>query len=690
MTTARGLARRLAEAEATIRALVSGQVDAVVDAQSRTPVLLSKAQEALRLSEQRYRSIVETAGEGIWAIDANAKTTFVNGQLARMLGYSADEMIGMSMMDIIGEASKDRAAQALEREREGEAVREDSVLRCKDGSEKWVRVSATPIFNAQGKYDGGLAMITDRTQYRVAEEALRRSEEQYRQIVETTHDGIIACDQAALIAFVNRRFAELLGYEPREMVGRSLRDFMSGTGSREPGQSAAPSISNTATKRSRDGTCRHKSGTEVAVDIAECAVVDAKGQHVGSLTVVRDITESRKLQSQLMASDRMASMGTMAAGVAHEINNPLAALMGNLDCIAESLRDLSEGNHPEQSVEDRKAWLVKELKSPLDDARSAAERVRLIVRDLKMLTRSPSGDRASKVDIETLMESSLRMASNEIRHRARLVKNYGRVPLVRANEARLGQVFMNLIVNAAQAMEEGNAQDNELSVRTTVDGPSVIIEVTDTGSGISPEDITRVFDAFFTTKAIGIGTGLGLAICHRIVTDMEGKLTVESTLGVGTTFRVSIPIALDGNVDVVVTAPPPQPTLRGQMLVVDDEEIVLRTMKRILSKEHDVVTTSSGSVALALCAGGKSFDLILCDLMMPSMTGMELHYELSRIAPEQAERMIFLTGGAFTNQARSFLADSTREHIEKPFDAANLRAVVQHRLRSTARPDGAC
>jgi two-component system cell cycle sensor histidine kinase/response regulator CckA len=688
VTAVRELTRRLAEAEATIRALVAGQVDAVVDAQSKTPVLLSKAQEALRLSEEHYRSIVETAGEGIWAIDENAKTTFVNAQLARMLGYSADEMIGMPVIDIVSEADRGRAEQALEREREGKAVREDSVLRCKDGTQIWVRVSATPIFDAQGKHSGGLAMVTDRTQYRVAEEALRRSEEQYRQIVETTHDGIIACDQAALIVFVNRRFAELLGYEPREMVGRSLRDFMSGTGSREPGRSLAPS--DAGAKRSRDGTCRHKDGTEVAVDIAESPVVDAKGRHVGTLTVVRDITESRKLQAQLMASDRMASMGTMAAGVAHEINNPLAALMGNLDCIAESLRDLSESNEPRESAEDRKAWLLKELKSPLDDARSAAERVRSIVRDLKMLTRSPSEDSASKVDIETLMESSLRMASNEIRHRARLVKNYGRVPFVRANEARLGQVFMNLIVNAAQAMEEGNAQHNELSVRTTVDGACVVIEVTDTGSGIPPENIPRVFDAFFTTKAVGIGTGLGLAICHRIVTDMAGELTVESTVGVGTTFRVSIPITLDGEVAIVATAQPPQASLRGQMLVVDDEEMVLRAMKRILSKEHDVVTTSSGNVALALCAGGRSFDLILCDLMMPSMTGMELHHELSRIAPEQAERMIFLTGGAFTKQAREFLSDSTREHIEKPFDAANLRAIVQHRLRLIARTDVAC
>jgi two-component system cell cycle sensor histidine kinase/response regulator CckA len=675
------LKRRLAEAEATIRALVSGQVDAVVDAESKTPVLLSKAQEALRLSEERYRGIVEIASEGIWMIDERAITTFVNGELARMLGYSVDEMIGRPMIGLVGGTDKAKATQALVRECEGVAVREDSTLVCKDGSEIWVRISATPIFGADGKYSGGLAMVTDRTQYRVAEEALRRSEEQYRQIVEATNDGIIASDQAALIVFVNRRFAVMLGYEPREMVGKSLRTFMSDTGSQEPGRESARSSDEP--KRSRNGTCRHRDGTDVPVDITESPVMHADGQHVGSLTVVRDVTEPRKLQAQLMASDRMASMGTLAAGVAHEINNPLAALIANLECMSDSLVGVGGSNEPQQSVYPPDAWLQTEIKSPLGDARDAAERVRFIVRDLKTFSRPQSEELKTKVDVEALIESSLRMAWNEIRHRARLVKNYGGVPLVLASEARLGQVFLNLIVNAAQAMEEGFVHDNELMVRTKLEGEHVVVEVTDSGAGISPQNIHRVFEAFYTTKAVGIGTGLGLAICHRIITDMAGALTVESREGVGTTFRVSIPIGPSSE----GSAPSIRPklaTLRARVLLVDDEELVLRAMQRILSKEHDVVTTSSAKLALSLCIAGTSFDLILCDLMMPAMTGMELHQELVRIAPEQAKRMIFLTGGAFTEKARSFLSEVAREHIEKPFEAANLRAIVQSHLRSNA------
>jgi CheY-like chemotaxis protein len=280
------------------------------------------------------------------------------------------------------------------------------------------------------------------------------------------------------------------------------------------------------------------------------------------------------------------------------------------------------------------------------------------------------------------MESSLRMAWNEIRHRAHVVKHYGAVPGVEANQARLGQVFLNLIINAAQALPEGRAEHNEIRVSTRLEGDRVVVEVSDTGAGIPPEIIGRIFEAFFTTKEVGVGTGLGLAICQRIVTDMGGELTVESEVPKGTTFRVRLPVArMEEN-----EAPPPalQVTVaarRGRVLVVDDEIFVLRVVERILSQEHDVVLLANAQEALALCASGEKFDLIISDLMMPNMTGMDLHRELLLIVPEQANKMIFLTGGAFTTKARQFLAETPKEHLDKPFDHANLRAIVRRHVR---------
>jgi PAS domain S-box-containing protein len=364
-----------------------------------------------------------------------------------------------------------------------------------------------------------------------AQEALRESEEQYRQIVEATTDGIIKLDALERIVFVNRRFATMLGYEPGEMVGMSVFGFMS---------EAAKVLMTEAVFQRRSGhkeavdtTFRNRDGTEISVNVATSSLVDSEGRYLGTLGVVRDVTERKKLLSLLMVSDRMASVGTLAAGVAHEINNPLAAVVANLDYMVQSLGRRVAGDEA----------ILEDLREPLADAREAAERVRLIVRDLKIFSRSPNDEPRGAVDVKAVMESSLRMAWNEIRHRARLVKLYGAVPGVEVNEARLGQVFLNLIVNAAQALPEGHADLNEIRVSTFQSGDCVVIEVSDTGLGIPPDVIGRIFDAFFTTKAVGVGTGLGLAICHRIVTDMGGELTVASELGKGATFRVALPAA---------------------------------------------------------------------------------------------------------------------------------------------------
>lgn len=508
--------------------------------------------------------------------------------------------------------------------------------------------------------------------------ALRKSEKQYRQIVEETTDGIIKVDLSAQIVFVNHRFAEMLGYEPREMVGAKVFAFMS--------EAAVQLVARSFDERARglkgsiDSPFRHRNGSEIWCNVAGTPLLDAEGKHVGNLGVVRDETERRNLQSRLMASDRMASVGTLAAGIAHEVNNPLAAMIANLEFINDAVNRLHDPRGANSAFVNT-TWLQTEIKEPLEDAREAAQRVRYIVRDLKVFSRSPIDDPKTPVDVKGVMESSLRMAWNEIRHRARLIKHYGPMVGVQANEARLGQVFLNLLVNAAQAIPEGRAEHNEIHVTTRVDGDDVVIEVQDTGPGIPPEILPRIFDAFFTTKEVGVGTGLGLAICQRLVTDMRGRLTVDSVVGQGTTFRVTIPMTRELQ---VAPAPQPEsivPPRRGRILVVDDETLVVRGMVRALSREHDVTPVTAAKEGLALCMAGEKFDLILCDLMMPEMTGMELHRRLTETHPDQADQMIFVTGGAFTEEARQFLAETHKEHLEKPFDPQNLRAIVQRYLR---------
>jgi PAS domain S-box-containing protein len=498
-------------------------------------------------------------------------------------------------------------------------------------------------------------------------------------LLDVTHEAIQVRDLDGVIILWSKGAERTYGWASGEVVGRKAAGWLY----KNPAELKVAQAESLVRGEWQGETIkRTKDGRDLTVASRWTLVRDAAGDPKGILVIDADITGKKALETQLLVSDRMASVGTLAAGVAHEINNPLAAVMANLDYIADSLSRMTTGDVASMSPGMRDAWIREEIKTPLDDAVEAAQRVRFIVRDLKIFSRSPNDSERGPVNVETIMESSLRMAWNEIRHRANLVKRYGRVPEVEGNEARLGQVFLNLVVNAAQALPPGQAEHNEIRVTTRLEGERVIIEVRDTGAGIPPQIIGRIFDAFFTTKSVGVGTGLGLAICQRIVTDMGGTLTVESELGKGTTFRVSVPIAQKKEIEVI--APPVQTVVagrRGRILVVDDEELVLRSVRRILSQEHEVLAMVSAEEALAVCAGGEKFDLILCDLMMPDMTGMDFHRELSLVSPEQADRMIFITGGAFTEKARAFLSETPKEHIEKPFYSTNLRAIVQRYLR---------
>ena len=307
------------------------------------------------------------------------------------------------------------------------------------------------------------------------------------------------------------------------------------------------------------------------------------------------------------------------------------------------------------------------------------------MRDLKTFAR-PTEEAYQQLDVRRVLQSAVGLASNELRHRARVVVDPGDVPPVLADEHRLAQVFVNLLINAAHAIPEGNVQANEVRVATsTASDGSALVEISDTGAGIAPEVLPRIFDPFFTTKPVGVGTGLGLSICHGIVVQLGGEIRVESTLGEGSTFRVRLPAAAAPAETAARPAASeraaPPPGRRGRVLIVDDEPLVGRAVWRMLAPHHNVVVLTSARAALdRLAVDAGSFDLVLCDLMMPDMTGMELHVQLSELAPGLAARTIFLTGGAFTPIAGKFLERIPNPCLEKPFEPQALRDLVARAL----------
>jgi PAS domain S-box-containing protein len=399
---------------------------------------------------------------------------------------------------------------------------------------------------------------------------------------------------------------------------------------------------------------------------------DGAGRPIRVSGAAHDITERKQLQAQLVLADRLASLGTLAGGVGHEINNPLTYVMTNLDYLSSELKELAG---------ERDGSRLAELVEVASEARQGAERIHRIVRDLRQFARGDE-DQGGETDVHEVLDFSIKMASNEIRHRARLVKRYGTLPRVRVNETRLGQVFLNLLVNAAQAVPEGHVDTHEIRILTHTDASgAAVIEVQDTGSGMSVEVQKHIFEPFYTTKPVGAGTGLGLSICHGIVAAFGGEISVHSDPGRGSTFRVIIPAAAVLPAATAIAEAASSPGRRARVLIVDDEVPVASALRRVLSRDHDAETVHSGAEAIERLRNRPPFDLVLCDLLMPEMSGMDVYEALRASGSPHLDRIVFLTGGAFTTGARAALDQLPNLAIDKPFDPANLRKLINDRIR---------
>jgi signal transduction histidine kinase len=397
-------------------------------------------------------------------------------------------------------------------------------------------------------------------------------------------------------------------------------------------------------------------------------VRSADGVHLGRVWSFKDITERRVAEAERAAlTERLASLGRLTATVGHEINNPLAYALGNVSLLLDDLDpNLGTFRCP-----------PKDLSEMLQTIQNGLFRISVIVRDLQILSR-PEDD-VSEVNLQTLIDHSIQVAMNEIRHRARIARRYGAIPLVPGSAARLSQMFLNLIVNAAQAIPEGRISDNEITVSIASQPGAVSIEISDTGVGIAEEHLARIFEPFFTTKAIGSGTGLGLSICQGIVAAHRGTISVRSGLGRGTTVTVVLPTERRRLTPQPTPLPPSGPARMGRILIVDDDNEILRTLERTLSG-HDVVTFCKARQAMEWLRSGKSADVILCDLMMAEYTGTDFHADLARDLPAVAARVVFMTGGAFTRQAQQYVAAVPNPCISKPFDLDALKQLVSDRI----------
>lgn len=548
----------------------------------------------------------------------------------------------------------------------------------------------------KGRVDGDLLRRVSR--YVVAQQRSARELQWMRAAVDVASVGVLWIRPDGGFSYANEAAAKTLGYTREQLLTLSVADV-----DLDSPQRVRASHFHLLKERRRmqlESRYRARDGRTFPVEIST-HYVEAGGEAF-EFAFVQDLSERLRMQASLAQADRLASVGLLAAGVAHEINNPLTYIVFNLESLVDDLPDILDllrrqhrlltqtlGLEAAHEQLGALAPLFDSGELELDvvervrDSLDGAYRVRDIVRDLKTFSRSDDRQ-LEAVSINAALEAACNMAANELKYRARVIKNFGELPLILANDGRLSQVFLNLLVNAAHAIPEGAAEHNEVRVRTWSEEGRVFAEVSDTGEGIPPAHVQRIFEPFFSTKEVGVGSGLGLAICHGIVSGFGGEISVETALGRGTTFRISLPVNddLQSSVPVAERLLIEDRATRGRLLVVDDEPQICAVLARLLGSEHEVVVAPSGTQAQALLEKDQAFDLILCDLMMPEVTGMDLHAWLAVAHPELAEAMVFITGGAFTPRARTFLAAVPNLHIDKPFAPRDIRAMVRELVRS--------
>jgi PAS domain S-box-containing protein len=643
----------------------------------------------LRLLVERQAAMIGSTLDAIVGMDADGRITEFNPAAERIFGYTREVVIGGALAELLIPARlRDSHAEGVRRVVEGEAPRllgrrmEMSAMRA-DGSEFPVELTITRTQESPPQFTG---FVRDLTERRVAEQALAESERRYRRIVETSSEGLWTIDADHRTTFVNPRMAEILGLRPQDILHRHPFEFMDEEG-RE--------ITRQALDRRREGVresyqCKfiRRDGAPVWAWMSASPLVDDDGSYAGSLAMVTDVTEfvraerqREELQSQLNQSQRLETVGKLAGGVAHDFNNLLAVILNYASFLKEELDDSAEAAEG------------------LDEIRRAAERGAALTRRLLAFSRRDTG-RPETLDLPKVVSDVRRMLERTMGKEVELeIETVGEVPPVIADLHQLEQVLLNLAINARDAMPDGGRLHlmlRELSLdeedaRLRADarpGRYACIEVADTGTGMSAEVAAQAFDPFFTTKPAGEGTGLGLAMVYGIVTNAGGHVTLDSRPGEGTRIGVHLPAAARQADRPDPPGPPTPRAAAGQtILLVDDESAVRTIAARILSRHgYEVVEAAGGDEALAVYRTLPEIpDLMLTDVAMPRMSGLELARRLPEERPP-APPVVFMSGYSGASVSTPEALERAAGFLEKPFDAETLLHRVGEALAAGARP----
>jgi PAS domain S-box-containing protein len=635
-----------------------------------------RTEATLRQSEERYRTIVEEMEEGYYETDLAGNYTFFNDVMCEEIGYSREELMGMNYRIYTPEEDVKSVYKVYsEVYRTGEPHRWFPMVNIrKDGTRIFVEDSIFLLRSAAGEKIGFRGISRNVTQRKRADEALKQSEEKYRTILQEMDEGYYEVDLAGSYTFVNDVICNRLGYSREELMGMNYKVYTS--------KEDVKSVYKVYNEVYRTGMPRRwypmvnigKDRTKIFVENSILSIRNPEGRIAGFRGISRDVTERKRMEEERQQlerkaqfASRLASVGEMASGIAHEINNPLTGVIGYAQLLLQE--DLPDNVRKDlETINDGAKRVANVIQRLLAFARqSEPQRTYVNINDVVATTLELRGYHLQTSNIEVTME----LAPD--------------LPLTVADAGQLQQVFLNLIVNAETEMKLARGS-GKLIVKTQQVDDVVRVSFRDDGPGIAEENLEKIFEPFFTTRQVGQGTGLGLSVCYGIVSQHGGRIYAESQHGKGAIFVVELPMLTE---DKQMELPEPEVAEQRKssgvrILVVDDERVVREFISKALTEEgHQVETVDNAEDALKMVKN-KNYRIILLDVKMPGMSGIELYKRFQKMDPALARRVVFVTGDVMGARTLAFLAKAKSPYITKPFDGKQLNIVV-NRVFSNGR-----
>ncbi|MGD8980507.1 MAG: PAS domain S-box protein [Desulfobacterales bacterium] len=635
-------------------------------------------ENAFRASEERYRLLANNVTDVIWTRDLNLNLTYISPSILNQQGYSVEEVKDRTLEEGLTPDSLNLVRKVfeeeleIERNQKADSSRSRTIeveVKCKDGSTKWTEATMSFLRDQDGTSIGIIGVTRDISERKQAEEALRDSEEKYKNLVENIKEVIYTLDENGVITYISPAVNTILDYDSSEIIGRPFSEFVYSEDLPYQKECFERVLSDPIGQEE----CRllSKSGEVCWVQISNMPILE-ENQTVGLQGVLSDITESKHLQFQLQQARKMESFGTLAGGIAHDFNNILGIIIGNT----------------ELAMDDVPKWNPAYLS--LEEILEASLRASDVVRQLLSFTRRTNMEK-KPINIGQTIQESLKLLRSSIPTSIEIRQNIPKdIDTILANPTQINQIIINLSTNAHHAMPKGGMleiglknvdldEDNAAQYPDISPGRYVNLRVSDTGHGISAKIMDRIFDPYFTTKEMGKGTGMGLSVVHGIVKSHDGAISVKSEHGQGTTFSILFPV-VETQAAIETETDEELPTGNERILFVDDEKSILSAGRNRLERLGYKVEIRLDPVeALGLfSANPDQFDLVITDMTMPKMTGDHLVQEILKIRQDMP--IILSTGFNEKIDEEKAMQIGIRQYIEKPFNRRILAKAVREVL----------